>query len=72
LLPFRKSFVQAMRDALPEGLWSDFIDHPFVRGIADGTLSKDCFIYYIKQDYLYLVNYARCAALAAYKGNTNH
>ncbi|SAM08301.1 hypothetical protein [Absidia glauca] len=65
-----KSFVQAMRDALPEGLWSDFIDHPFVRGIADGTLSKDCFIYYIKQDYLYLVNYARCAALAAYKAKT--
>ncbi|KAI8338408.1 Phosphomethylpyrimidine kinase-domain-containing protein [Chlamydoabsidia padenii] len=65
-----KSFVQAMRDALPEGLWSNFIDHPFVRGLADGTLPKDSFIYYIKQDYLYLVNYARCAALAAYKAKT--
>ncbi|CAO3589631.1 unnamed protein product [Absidia cylindrospora] len=62
-----KSFVQAMMDALPEGLWNQFIDHSFVRGMADGTLPKDSFIYYIKQDYLYLVNYARSAALAAYK-----
>ncbi|KAI8086455.1 Phosphomethylpyrimidine kinase-domain-containing protein [Halteromyces radiatus] len=62
-----KSFVQALRDALPEGLWSEFIDHPFVRGMADGTLPREAFIHYIKQDYLYLVNYARSAALAAYK-----
>ncbi|CAO3646181.1 unnamed protein product [Cunninghamella blakesleeana] len=62
-----KSFVSAVMDALPEGLWSEFIDHPFVRGLADGTTPRDSFIYYIKQDYLYLQHYARSAALAAYK-----
>ncbi|ORX54113.1 hypothetical protein DM01DRAFT_1367189 [Hesseltinella vesiculosa] len=61
------SFVQALYDALPEGLWENYVDHPFVRGIADGTLPRECFIYYIKQDYLYLQSYARAAALAAYK-----
>ncbi|KAI9304103.1 Phosphomethylpyrimidine kinase-domain-containing protein [Cunninghamella echinulata] len=62
-----QSFVNAIMNALPEGLWSKFIDHPFVRGLADGTTPKDSFIYYIKQDYLYLQHYARSAALAAYK-----
>ncbi|KAL0078884.1 Phosphomethylpyrimidine kinase-domain-containing protein [Phycomyces blakesleeanus] len=62
-----KSFVKALRDSLPKGMWSEFIDHPFVRGIADGTLPKESFIHYIKQDYMYLQHYARSAALAAYK-----
>jgi hydroxymethylpyrimidine/phosphomethylpyrimidine kinase len=54
-------------DSLPENIWSDFIDHKFVRGIADGTLKRESFEHFIKQDYLYLQNYARAAALAAYK-----
>ncbi|KAI8144122.1 Phosphomethylpyrimidine kinase-domain-containing protein [Fennellomyces sp. T-0311] len=62
-----KSFVKALKDNLPEGLWDEFINHPFVRGIADGTLPKESFIFYLKQDYLYLQHYARSAALAAYK-----
>ncbi|KAI8088532.1 Phosphomethylpyrimidine kinase-domain-containing protein [Thamnidium elegans] len=65
-----KPFITAVIDSLPEGVWSAFIDHPFVRGIADGTLPVECFVYYLKQDYLYLQHYARAAALAAYKGTT--
>ncbi|KAI9485426.1 MAG: Phosphomethylpyrimidine kinase-domain-containing protein [Benjaminiella poitrasii] len=65
-----KSFVTACKESLPKGLWSDFIDHPFVRGIADGTLPIESFTYYLKQDYLYLQHYARAASLAAYKSNT--
>lgn len=65
-----KPFVTAVIDSLPEGVWSAFIDHPFVRGIADGTLPVESFVYYLKQDYLYLQHYARAAALAAYKGTT--
>lgn len=67
-----KSFVKALKDALPAGLWDEFLDHPFVRGMADGTLPKENFIYYIKQDYLYLQHYARSAALAAYKCKRAH
>ncbi|KAI8377831.1 Phosphomethylpyrimidine kinase-domain-containing protein [Radiomyces spectabilis] len=62
-----KSFVEALKSSLPTGVWDQFIDHPFVRGMADGTLPKENFIFYIKQDYLYLQHYARAAALAAYK-----
>ncbi|KAI8068410.1 Phosphomethylpyrimidine kinase-domain-containing protein [Gongronella butleri] len=67
-LPYSgSSFVQALYDSLPEDLWEKYVAHPFVRGIADGTLPRESFIYYIKQDYLYLQHYARSAALAAYK-----
>lgn len=39
---------------------------PFVRGLADGTLDRDRFGYYMAQDALYLADYARAlAALAA-------
>lgn len=62
-----KSFVKALKDSLPAGLWDQFLFHPFVRGMADGTLPRECFEYYIKQDYLYLQHYARSASLAAYK-----
>ncbi|KAI7849846.1 Phosphomethylpyrimidine kinase-domain-containing protein [Circinella umbellata] len=62
-----KSFVKALIESLPAGLWDEFLHHPFVRGMADGTLPKESFIFYLKQDYLYLQHYARSAALAAYK-----
>lgn len=39
---------------------------PFVRGLADGTLTRDRFDHYMAQDALYLVDYCRTmAALAA-------
>ncbi|KAG2195245.1 hypothetical protein INT47_007974 [Mucor saturninus] len=65
-----KPFIIAAKESLPEGLWSEFLDHSFVRGIADGTLPVESFVYYLKQDYLYLQHYARAAALAAYKSGT--
>ena len=47
--------------------WTDFSCHPFVRGLGDGTLPKSCFRYYLVQDYLFLFQFARAYALAAYK-----
>ncbi|KAI8374010.1 Phosphomethylpyrimidine kinase-domain-containing protein [Choanephora cucurbitarum] len=64
-----KTFIEAAKESLPEKLWSEFTYHPFVQGIADGSLPKEAFVYYLKQDYLYLQHYARAAALAAYKSN---
>jgi thiaminase/transcriptional activator TenA len=40
------------------------LEHPFVQGIGDGTLGPDRFRYYLKQDYLFLIEYARTLALA--------
>lgn len=39
--------------------------HPFVRGIGDGTLDKELFRFWIRQDYLFLIEYARLLGLAA-------
>ena len=41
------------------------LNHPFVTGIGDGTLDVDKFRFYVRQDYLYLIDYARVIALAA-------
>ena len=42
-------------------------NHPFVRGIGDGTLPLEQFRHFITQDYVYLVDFARCLALATAK-----
>jgi thiaminase (transcriptional activator TenA) len=39
--------------------------HPFVRGLADGTLPVDAFRWYLQQDWLYLKNYVRVYARLA-------
>lgn len=40
-------------------------DHPFVTGLADGTLARECFEFYVIQDAHYLADYGRALALAA-------
>ena len=41
------------------------LKHPFVQGIGRGDLDLDRFKFYIIQDYLYLIDYARVLALGA-------
>jgi thiaminase/transcriptional activator TenA len=41
------------------------LDHPTVRGIADGTLDERRFRAWLAQDYLFLLDYVRLFALAA-------
>ena len=48
-------------------LWKSYNEHPFVKGIQDGSLAKDKFKYYIMQDYLYLKEYAKVYAMALVK-----
>ena len=50
--------------------WDDYINHTFVKMLGDGTLPKDCFLHYIRQDYIYLIHYARIHSLAGYKSNS--
>ncbi|MGH7987801.1 MAG: thiaminase II [Candidatus Binataceae bacterium] len=59
-------FSAALRErATP--VWRLELAHPFVRGIADGTLTLECFRFYLRQDYLFLIEYCRVFALAAAK-----
>ena len=46
-------------------LWAAAQDHPFVDALGDGSLERDRFAYYLKQDYLYLIGYSRAISLAA-------
>ncbi len=48
-------------------IWNDYVNHPFVKGLGDGTLPKENFKYYLLQDYLFLIQFSRAYALAAYK-----
>ncbi|KAA6412830.1 MAG: thiamine biosynthesis (Thi-4) [Lasallia pustulata] len=50
--------------------WRAHTEHEFVQRIADGTLPVEKFKYYLIQDYLFLVQFARAKALAAYKANS--
>lgn len=43
------------------------LNHPFVQGIADGSLSKERFTYYIGQDVFFLKAFARAYSIAAAK-----
>ena len=53
--------------AAVETMWAAYETHPFVLGIRNGDLDREKFRYYILQDYLYLVDYARVFALGAAK-----
>jgi thiaminase/transcriptional activator TenA len=48
-----------------ESIWEAQHQHPFVRGIGDGTLSLERFKFWLRQDYVFLIEYARLLALAA-------
>lgn len=47
--------------------WLDYVEHPFVQQVADGTLPKACFQHYLKQDYRFLFQYSRAISLGIYK-----
>jgi len=50
--------------------WDSYVDHAFVRQMGDGTLPEAAFRTYLVQDYLFLIQFARAWALAAYKSRT--
>ena len=50
--------------------WQEYTQHAFVKQLAQGTLPHHCFLHYLKQDFLFLKQYARAYALAIYKSKT--
>src|ERR671933_2171974 len=50
---------------LVDPIWEAQHAHPFVRGIGDGSLDVERFAYWIRQDYLFLIEYCRLFGLAA-------
>ncbi len=52
-----------------QSIWGNCISHPFVQGIGHGTLERDKFRFYIIQDYLFLLEYAKVFALGVIKAS---
>lgn len=61
-------FTDQLYDQTKE-IWEAYFDHPFVKGIEDGSLDKDKFKFYMVQDYLYLWDYSKLFAIGALKTN---
>jgi len=55
--------------AAAEPLWRAQLQHPFVRGLGDGTLEEERFKRWVRQDYLYLKEFARIFAWAVAKAD---
>lgn len=50
-------------------VWDEYLHHSFVKELEKGTLKEKNFLFYLKQDYIYLINYAKCYALLALNAN---
>jgi thiaminase/transcriptional activator TenA len=59
-------FCDRLRDA-SRGMWEQQFQHPFVRALGDGTLPRDVFEFYIRQDARFLDHLAKTFAFAATK-----
>ncbi|MCL1948390.1 MAG: thiaminase II [Turicibacter sp.] len=63
------SFSKSLREKAAT-VWEAGYHHPFVQGIGAGTLDKESFKFYLLQDYLYLIQYAKVFALGALKADS--
>lgn len=50
--------------------WQDYVAHPFLRQLSQGTLPETAFRRYLTQDYLFLIHFARAYALLVSKFRT--
>src|SRR5690625_1779269 len=50
--------------------WEGYTHHSFVEQLGEGTLPLAAFQDYLVQDYLFLIQFARANALAAYKSRS--
>ena len=50
--------------------WQDYVGHEFVRGLGDGSLPKQAFLNYLKQDYVFLLHFSRAWALGVVKSGS--
>ena len=57
-----------MRDAAPD--WPAYTHHAFVEGLRDGSLPRAAFLHYLRQDYVFLLHFARAWALAVVKAGS--
>lgn len=61
-MPFAETLKERCYD-----VWEACYRHPFVQEIGRGVLAKESFVFYLKQDYKYLLEYTKVFALGTVK-----
>ncbi|MGE0151925.1 MAG: TenA family protein [Reyranellaceae bacterium] len=69
LSAFEAGFFGRLRQAALDP-WLAYVEHDFVRRLAEGSLPEASFRHYLVQDYLFLIQFARAWALAGYKASS--
>jgi thiaminase/transcriptional activator TenA len=67
-LPVEQGLFGELRRAAG-GDWNRYVSHAFVLALGAGTLPKTAFRRFLTQDYLFLIQFARAYALAAFKSD---
>lgn len=63
------SFTRSLKEKTKD-IWEECYNHPFLQELGAGTLDKETFMFYLKQDYRYLQEYAKIFALGVTKSNS--
>lgn len=62
-------FHQQLRETA-HTIWAAIFAHPFVRELGTGTLARERFLFFVRQDYLYLQDFARALCLGGAKADS--
>lgn len=62
-------FHQSLREEASP-VWEAIFSHPFIKELGAGTLSRARFLFFVRQDYLYLQDFARALCLAGAKAES--
>lgn len=60
-------FERIIADPRVKPHWDSYVHHDFVKQVAQGTLKREKFQFFIEQDYAYLIDYARVHCVAGSK-----
>lgn len=67
-MPVYGTAFSLLRDAAGD-VWRDYSRHTFVEALRDGSLPRDAFLHYLRQDYVFLMHFSRAWALAVVKAD---
>ena len=65
---YGRAFALWREAAVPH--WEAYTRHAFVEALGDGSLPRESFLHYLRQDYVFLIHFSRAWALAAAKAET--
>ena len=60
------SFSHSLKERAAD-IWEDCYRHPFLQKMGQGTLPREIFRFYMLQDYVYLLSYAKVFAMGVLK-----